>query len=224
MTVSAAEWTEERAAEADDSTRSATHRVRALPGGLAALGVAALLWVLEGTIGLVSGGVLLLTWATLPPTYAFAVGQVAFVAVTRPESLLDIGLLPLAVIELGLVGVLVGPDLRSATGRRTAVWTIIGGSLLGGATLTSYALSDRSWIAAALLVALGIFGGYGIHRYELVALGKVTESEDGIDSEEQQPAPDRNAGGDNGNDDFVEEPSRSEPDSDTHHAESDETS
>jgi hypothetical protein len=163
-------------------------------------------------------------WATLPATYAFAIGQLAFVAVTRPESLLDIGLLPLAVIEVGLVGVLVGPVLGSATGRRTAVWTIIGGSLLGGATLASYALSDRMWVAAALLVALGILGGYGIHRYELVALGKVTESEDGIDSEGQQPAPDRNAGGDNGNDDFVEESSQPESDSDTPHDESDETS
>lgn len=197
MTTSATEATERSAPETGVSRRSSGDRVRALPGGVAGLAVVALLWVVSGPIGLIGGGVLLVAWAVLPATYAFAVGQVAFVAVTRPDGLLDVGLLPLALVELGLVGVLVGPALRSARGRRTAVWTLLGAAALTGVALASYALWDRVWLAAGVLVGFGALGTYGLHRYELVVLGKVPDPDeersdrnnDGFDLDDGHSAP-----------------------------------
>ena len=173
--MSATETLKSEASGARTSTQSSEDRIRALPGGIAVLVVGTLLWVVSGGIGLVGGGVLLVAWAVLPATYAFTVGQIAVVAVTRPGGLSALDILPLALIELGLAGVLVGPALRSAQGRRTAAWTLLAGSLLGGVALTSYALWDREWIAAVSLIGLGCLGAYGLHRYEMVVLGKVPD-------------------------------------------------
>ena len=174
--MSATEWTESDPSETGTSTPSPDHRVRALPGAIATVGVTVLLWMLSGPIGLVGGGVLFVSWAVLPATYAFAVGQIVFVALTRPASVTEVGLLPLALLELGLAGVLVGPELGSAVARRTAGRTLLGGALLSGVALASYALWGRVWIAATVLVGIGALGAYGLHRYELVVLGKVPES------------------------------------------------
>ena len=81
---------------------------------------------------------------------------------------------------------LVGPTLRSPGGRRTAAWTLLGGGLLAGIALVSYALWDRVWVAAAVLVGIGALVAYGLHRYELVVLGKVPDpgDEDGFGPDE----------------------------------------
>lgn len=180
--MSATEWPERGSSGTGTPTHSSDHRVRALPGAIATVAVTVLLWMVSGTLGLVGGGVLFVAWAALPSTYAFAVGQVVLVAVTRPTGVLEVGFLPLALLELGLAGVLVGPELRSADDRRTAGGTLFGGGLLSGVTLASYTLWDRVWVAATVLVGIGALGAYGLHRYELVVLGKVPdpEGEDGF--------------------------------------------
>ena len=165
-------------AERGTTDGSATGDVRALPGGVAAVAVGALLWVVGGPPGLVGGGVLFVAWAVLPATYAFAVGQVVFVAVTRPAGVLEAGLLPLALVELGLAVVLVAPNLQSGRIRRSAAWILLGGSVLVGVALGSYTLWDRVWVAATVLVGIGAIGAYGLHRYELVVLGKVADPDD----------------------------------------------
>jgi hypothetical protein len=182
--MSATETVKSEASGTGTPTQSSEDRVRALPGGIAVLVVGTLLWMVSGSIGLVGGGVLLVAWTVLPATYAFAVGQIAVVAVTRPEGLSTLDILPLAVIELGLAGVLIGPALRSAQGRRTAAWTLLAGSLLGGVALTSYALWNQEWIAAVSLIGLGCLGAYGLHRYEMVVLGKVPELNEGSTPDE----------------------------------------
>ncbi|MEF8843572.1 MAG: hypothetical protein V5A62_18425 [Haloarculaceae archaeon] len=173
---------------------SSNRRVRSLPGGIAAVAVTALLWMLSGGLGLVGGGVLLAAWAVLPATYAFAIGQVAFVTATRsgtlPDAGLDVGLLVPVLVEIGLVGVLVGPVVRSTGGRRTAGWTLLGTAVLGGIALGSYALWDRVWVAAAVLVGLVGLVAYGLHRYELVVLGKVPAPDDGIEADDDGIEPD----------------------------------
>lgn len=172
-------WTEGRSEAAGNARVPPLRSVRTLPGGIAAVMVTALLWTVSGTVGLAGGGILLAAWAVLPATYAFAVGQVVFVAVTRPDGLLDIGLLSLLLVELGLIAVLVGPTLRSTGGWRMAVWILLGGGVLSGVALVSYALWDRVWIAATVLASIVVLAAYGFHRYELVVLGKVPDYTDG---------------------------------------------
>lgn len=188
--MSATERTEHTGAGNGASTGALERRGRSIPGGIAVIAVIVLLWMVSGQIGFVGGAVLAVAWAVLPATYAFAVGQVAFVAVTRQTGLLDAGLLPLALVEVGLLGVLVGPSLRSARGRRTAASTLLGAAVLGGIVLASYALWDRVWVAAAVLVGVGALGAYGLHRYELVVLGKVPAPDDeGPDPDDEGPDP-----------------------------------
>jgi len=195
--MSAAERTEHTGAGNGASTGALERRGRSIPGGIGVIAVIVLLWMVSGQIGLVGGAVLAVAWAVLPATYAFAIGQVAFVAVTRQAGLLDTGLLALALVEVGLLGVLVGPSLRSTRGRRTAAATLLGTAVLGGVALASYALWDRVWIAAAVLVGVGALGAYGLHRYELVVLGKVPAPDDegldvddgDLDSNDEGPDP-----------------------------------
>lgn len=195
VTVSATERTERSVAESDASAEVPGRRVRSIPGGIAVIAVIVLLWMVRGRLGLVGGAVLLVAWAVLPATYAFAVGQVAFVAVTRQPDLFDTGLLPLALVEVGLLGVLVGPDLRSARGRRTAALILLGATVLGGIALGSYALWDRVWVAATVLVGVGSLGAYGLHRYELVVLGKVPDpADERLDPNDDGPGPNDEGG------------------------------
>ena len=204
--------------------RSPNRRARAFLGGIAAVAVTLGFWVVSGTLGLVGGGVLLVAWAVLPATYAFAIGQIAFIAVTRPETLSETGLLIPVLVEVGLVGVLVGPAIQSPRGRQTAGWTLLGTAVLGGIALGSYAFWDQLWIAATVLVGLSALVTYGFHRYELVVLGKVPDPGDinpegGVDSDEDNldlgPDPDvimDREGGYTPNDDGVGADDDSKPD------------
>lgn len=171
--MSAAEWSEGGTTET--LVRAPHSRVRSVLGGVAIVVVTILLWMLSGFLGLLGGGLLFLAWAALPATYTFAVGQVIFIGVTRQDSLLELGLLPVMLVELGLGGILVGPMLRSIAGRRSAVWTLLGGSILAVLALSSYVLWERVWVAATILIGITALVAYGFHRYELVVLGKVPD-------------------------------------------------
>lgn len=157
------------------SSRVSSDSIRALPGGIAIIAISALLWLVGGNIGLAGGVVLLGAWALLPAVYAFAIGQVVLLTVTQPVTSTESNFLLLSLLELGLVGVLVGPSLRSTRGRHTVVWILLGTAALSGVTLASYALWGRIWLATAVLVSVGSLGSYVIHRYELVVLGKVPD-------------------------------------------------
>lgn len=160
----------------------ATERTR-LGGASALVAAAALVAVAGGRVAIaILGALVVLTaWYFLSPTYAFALGNVALVALV-PE-VTTATLARVAVVEAGLLGVLLasattftGPD-RPAPLAVSAVLLVLGWVLVGGALAWASARS-LLWlpVAGGLLVALAAFAAYGLHRYQLVAVGAVGET------------------------------------------------
>lgn len=171
---------------------------RTQTGAATAFVVAAAFVGLAGLPGLAAGATVVAAWYFLPATYAFALGHVALAA-AFPAG----GLVPIAVVEVGLVALLfvsarsserpaariARPDVEGERpetegerprigdrSRRTAAvavgWLLLGGAL---AVASSTALLDVS-LAAVLLAGVTAFAIYGLHRYQLVALGRVGET------------------------------------------------
>ena len=160
-------------------------------GGASALVAAVALVVSAGVEGLVVGlqglaaaAVVVSAWYLLPPTYAFALGNVALVAVL-PETAVG----RMVVVEAGLLGILLAsattldsPGQSDDSGH--SVLSILVGALVvlawtlaGGAFAWASARGDlRLSVAGGFLIALSAFAAYGLHRYQLVSLGVVDES------------------------------------------------
>lgn len=139
---------------------------RSLPGGLAALLAAGALVALGGPLGAGAGVALVTCWYLLGPVYAFAVGQVAVVALAG-----DWPLRYVAGAELAVLAVLVAPDLATARGRRLAAGTVAGIGVLGGGAFVAQLTWETTWATAVVLVGVVALASYGLHRYELVATG-----------------------------------------------------
>jgi len=131
---------------------------------LAALGAS------QPAVGLVAAAGLLAAWATLAPPYAVAVGWVGLAA-TVPDAGVATSVLPVATAA-SLLLLLVVRDLPTPTGRRTAWLTLGLAGVLGGVAAATVG-PTRIWLAAALVIGVGALVGYGVHRYERVALGVV---------------------------------------------------
>lgn len=143
-------------------------------------------------------------WYLLPHTFAFALGQVALVAVFSPGEAV-----PFLVGQAGLLGVLfaplaadvgpgheltgdIGPETGDGAGRnalaalaRTGLVVTFG--LLAGAGAAWASQQSAIVLPVASLLLVGVLGlaAYGLHRYQLVALGLVSDAESGGDADEQ---------------------------------------
>lgn len=125
-------------------------------------------WWIAGGVGVAVGLLLAVGAVILRPVALAALAHGGLVVLvpelSGPTSLIEIGL-----FELGVVAVLVS---EPPVDRATTVLTIGIGLGLAGVTIAAQLWIDQ---LATVLVLLGLVAvvGYGIHRYEQVALGLV---------------------------------------------------
>lgn len=174
---------------APDEGPTGTERLRfdaryARLGAASAVVASVGLVALAGLPGVVAAAALVAAWVLLPASYAFALGQVALVALA-PGG----GLLGVAVAEAGLLGVLLAPAttlpepgppvalaVAWALGGVALAWASAGGTggtagTAGAGTVGAGVLAP--WQAGFALIAVTALAAYGLHRYQLVSLGLV---------------------------------------------------
>lgn len=138
------------------------------PGVALALGtVGGLTWV-GGHVGFLGGIALVAAQLATTPRYAFAVGHLALVAATGgaiPDPLV------LGIVEALLFGVLLTPGPGRRFDGRFAVGTAATTAGLSALAWASLRARDATWIAAGVVLAVAGLVGYGVHRYEVAALG-----------------------------------------------------
>jgi hypothetical protein len=177
----------------------------AVPGGQAAVAIAGALGVLGA-------------WYLLAPTYAFALGHVALAAVLPEGGAFARGasLVWVAAVEAGLLGMVLSsatefrefsssdPDGEGEMSSRSTSLAVVGAGLVLGWVVVGGLLawaSGRSSLglptAGALLVALTALAAYGLHRYQLVSLGLVSDGA-GRDGGEERSGVGEGDGGDGG--------------------------
>lgn len=141
---------------------------RSVPGGLAAVLAAGLLFVLGGPVGIAGGFALVAVWYALSSIHAFAVGQFAIVALAG-----DWPLSYTAGAELAVFAVLLASDVTTVRGRRLAAHTVVGTAALAGVAASVHAVWTETWATAVVVCTVLALVAYGLHRYERVATGAV---------------------------------------------------
>lgn len=138
-------------------------------GSLAA--IVAGLGFLVGPPGVLAGIATAVFWYALGVPYALAAGHVILVAAT-PERLdaFTIVLVELAFLTLPLAAV-----------RRTPAPYVAGAALIVGAlgfgAIVALTYPYGYWVTALVLLGTVTFIAYAVHRYELVRLGLVSDSD-----------------------------------------------
>lgn len=136
-------------------------------GGVAAVLSAAGI-ALGGGLGDVAGSALLVVaWVLVDRVYAFALGQVLFVAISPDPTPLQVG-----VTQAGLFGILVAPGLRDAPIRTLGAFAVASAGLVG-VVAGVHDVTGQLWPAVVALGATVALCGYVLHRYQLVTLGLV---------------------------------------------------
>ncbi|WP_129115395.1 hypothetical protein [Halegenticoccus tardaugens] len=157
--------------EASSLRQPTSRRQRVLKwGGL--LSSTAALSASGGTIGGGVGAALLLFGLVLSEELLFAVAHLGLLAVF-PEGPTTA---QLALVELGLIPVLVSPSLRSPTPGRIATATVVLFAVLGAVTWETLTWLEEPLPVAGVLLLICAAIAYGLHRSELVALGLAEEA------------------------------------------------
>lgn len=143
-------------------------------GGFAALFVVSAAGWLFGLTGLVAGLGVFLAWIAVSELAGFVVGQLSLIAIVSPTSVSLSG--PVLVVELGLFILLAAAVLRPESSvRGLAVFAVLA-AVLAGIVLTGVRVSDQLWLVSTVFIAVTGLLLYGLHRYELVALGLLDEA------------------------------------------------
>lgn len=125
-------------------------------------------WQFAGSVGLAVGLLLAVGATVVRPVILAALAHAGLVVlvpdITSPTSLAALGL-----FELGVIAILLS---EPPVDRPGALLTIAIGLMLGGATIAVQIWADLLAASIVLLVLVSVIG-YGIHRYEQVALGLV---------------------------------------------------
>jgi len=151
------------------TSESGTRRVGSL--GLLAVGVVSVEFVLVGDLlGIGAALALLVAWYALPAPSAVALGFVLFAVLLPVEP----GTLELLVGTLGLLGVLAAAVPSWSAVPRFGVPFVVGWFLLGGVAALGFRVGGLG-VALVSLAALALLAGYGLHRYELLRLGLLTD-------------------------------------------------
>lgn len=134
-------------------------------GALGALGVAGALFWVAGPVGLGLGLAIAGLWALIPGPYAVAAAHVCLSAV-----LPDLGLAGLIGVEVGLLAVLVAPDVRRARWTEMLVAVGLLGLSLGVVAWVGWLRWHPRWLVGLTLVGAVSLGVYAVHRYATVKL------------------------------------------------------
>lgn len=123
-----------------------------------------------GFSGVVAAVALGVAWYALPAPYAVAGGYLLFVALLPAAP----SLLQIAPVGLGLLGVLAAAAPGTARGRFVAA---LAGTalLLSGVAGFGFQLGGLT-TAAVSVGAVALLLGYGLHRYELLRVGRLDTS------------------------------------------------
>jgi hypothetical protein len=125
-------------------------------------------WRLAGSVG-VAVGLLLAVGATIVrPVILVALAHAGLVVLV-PDSTSLTALTAIGLFELGVIAILLSDP---PVDRPAASLTVAFGLLLGGATIATQIWAELLAASLVLLVLVAVIG-YGIHRYEQVALGLV---------------------------------------------------
>ncbi|MFB6130400.1 MAG: hypothetical protein ABEJ28_06230 [Salinigranum sp.] len=141
------------------------------------MGVAGVGFVLLGGLGGALGAAAVaLAWYFLPVEYAFVAGQVVLAALVAPGGVptaAPVGPVPIVGVEAALWALLAASLWDVAgTPRATVVFGVLSAAAGGGAWVAA-ASGTATWAVAGALVCAFAVAAYGLHRYELVALGLV---------------------------------------------------
>lgn len=171
--------TAERRGNGGRITATARNRLRATSqteGGITAASLlltTAVFGYSVGPVGVAVGAALGATWLLSGPLTTYAIGQVTFVVLTGRVDGINESIAVLSVVQGGLWGVLCASlavdDWRLFGGATTL---LVAGSV-GAASLASGELGSVG-TAVGVVAALAVLG-YGVHRYELAALGLAGE-------------------------------------------------
>ncbi|MWV41017.1 hypothetical protein [Natrialba sp. INN-245] len=146
----------------------------------ALLGLSLCFWLAFGAVGVVAGVLTAGVWSLFGVPYAVAVGHVALVSSLAATG---VGTMTLAVwgVEVGFGGLVLGSVARRPAPVTLTVVTAASTLALAGLV---WAVQSRSvTVAAGVTVVVIALACYSVHRYQLVALGLVSETENSPRSE-----------------------------------------
>lgn len=139
-------------------------------GGITVVILAATVTVIAGPIGAVTGLVTVTIWYGLGTPYAIATAVVLLVGIFPDGTSTDSFVIVTASMVLLVLSVAAGTRRWIRTGTVTLVSTAVLGGFAWGA-LTDWSL----WIAVSGTLVVFALLSYGLHRYELVRLGLVSD-------------------------------------------------
>lgn len=133
---------------------------------VASVGIAVAFWLVGGVAGLLGTAVTVLAWYGFGTPFAIG-AAVVVVAPMAAESLPSVTLVGFVVVSL----LLVPATAAQQTGRYVLVTAVL--LALFGSVPVLLGTSGSLWlVAAGLLGGLGL-GSYGLHRYQLLVLGRL---------------------------------------------------
>ena len=145
---------------------------KAWPELLALVVLTVVVTVLIGPIGVLVGIVTAAFWYGLGVPYALAAGVLVATAVTPG------GLGPIAVgaLTLAFAVLPVSAAVRTPAPSIAVATVLVGTVTLAGLAWASY-VTYRPWVGGAVLLGAVAFATYGLHRYELVRFGLVSDDD-----------------------------------------------
>ncbi|MFU8866704.1 hypothetical protein [Natronococcus sp.] len=147
-----------------------TERPSPWSAAFGAIALVATFGAAAGPLGVGAGIATILLWYGFGTPYAIAVGHVLLLALF-PDGIDPISF---AVVEAGLLALLVVPVLRTRAPLRTAAGTLLAVAGLGAVSWLAV-VSLSLWQAAGVTAGAVALASYGAYRYGLVALGLVDD-------------------------------------------------
>jgi hypothetical protein len=141
-------------------------------GAFGTIFVASAFAIAGGLPGLLAAVVVGVSWYALPSIVVFTIGQFALGALVSPEQTP----LLLLIAEGGLLGILSGATAETNRSAQSTAFVVGCIALFAVGSWASYHWLDSIWRTTAVLAVAVTVGAYGLHRYERIALGLVTDT------------------------------------------------
>lgn len=156
-------------------------------GGIGAVVGAAALAVVGGTVGIVAGVLVVVTWFTLSDLAAYALGYVVLGAVLT--NVVGAGILPRppvgpltdgalaspflqgGLVSLALLPLLLGPVVDVRRPVVLSVVTVAFGAMVAVVALAPVLAGGTVWLGSVVLIGVTVLLAYALHRYGLLVSG-----------------------------------------------------